>query len=89
MIRSILFCSFLAYTSTTIGMQTSDDPTNNGCGIDMSNWMVGVMGLTWLELNRCQEIYVTREEFEAADLNGDGTMMIGEFWEILESHDTD
>eukprot|EP00092_Neocalanus_flemingeri_P096560 GFUD01122929.1.p1 GENE.GFUD01122929.1~~GFUD01122929.1.p1 ORF type:complete len:101 (-),score=6.60 GFUD01122929.1:119-376(-) len=74
MMRSILFCSFLAFISTTIGMQTSDDPTNNGCEPDFSKWWDGVKGLTWLELDRCEDKYVTREEFEAADRNGDGKL---------------
>eukprot|EP00092_Neocalanus_flemingeri_P011187 GFUD01012051.1.p2 GENE.GFUD01012051.1~~GFUD01012051.1.p2 ORF type:complete len:102 (-),score=25.93 GFUD01012051.1:253-558(-) len=97
MIRPIFVCSFLSFICITTGMLILVDPTNdliekvrkafNVCNSDNMD------GLTWQEVEQCEGKYAdllrgmniippSREQFKAADLNGDGTLVFeeGEKW---------
>jgi len=58
----------------------------------------GNVGLTWEEVERCEEMYAelldeqgidvpSEEDFNAADLNGDGTLLFEEWMEWVESQE--
>merc|ERR1712215_310897 len=58
----------------------------------------GNVGLTWEEVETCEEMYAelldeqgidvpSEEDFNAADLNGDGTLLFEEWMEWVESQE--